>query len=89
MDGVWERQISSARTILSSLIRIHSMSPDEESLSTLFAEVEAIVNARPMVVETTSNVNRKLTISPSHILTMKSKVVMPPPEVFSKTSLYC
>ena len=28
---------------------------DEESLSNLFAEVEAIVNSRPMVVETINN----------------------------------
>ena len=28
---------------------------DEESLSNLFAEVEAFVNSRPMVVETINN----------------------------------
>ena len=42
--GVWERQIRSVRTILSSLIRTQSMSPVEESWSTLFTEVEAIIN---------------------------------------------
>ena len=89
MGGVWERQIRSARTILSSLIRTHSMSLDEESLSTLFAEVEAIVNSRPMVVETINDVNSEVALSPSHILTMKSKVVMPPPGVFGKPDLYC
>ena len=82
MGGVWERQIRSARTILSSLIRTHSMSLDEESLSTLFAEVEAIVNSRPMVVQTINDVNSEVALSPSHILTMKSKVVMPPPGVW-------
>ena len=55
------------------------MSLDEESLSTLSTEVEAIVNSRPMVVETITDVNSEVAISPSHILTMKSKVVMPPP----------
>ena len=31
MGRVWERQIRSARTILSSLIRTHSMGLDEDS----------------------------------------------------------
>ena len=89
MGGVWERQIRSARTILSSLIRTYSMSLNEESLSTLLAEVEAIVNSRPVVVETINNVNSEVEVSPRHILTMKSKVVMPPPGVFGKSDLYC
>ena len=88
-DGVSERQIRSARTILSSLIRTHSMSLDETSLSTLFAEVEAIVNSRPMVIETINDVNSEVTILSSHILIMKSKVVMPPPGMFGKPDMYC
>ena len=89
IGGVWERQIRSARTILSSLIRTHSISLDKESLTTLFAEVEVIVNSRPMVVVSINDVNSEVAISPSHILTMKSKVVMPPPGVFGKPDLYC
>ena len=57
MGRVWERQIRSARTIISSPIRTHSTSLNEESVSTLFAEVEAIVNSRPMMEETINNVN--------------------------------
>ena len=55
----------------------------------MFSEVEANVNSRPMVVETINNVNSKVKISPSHILTMKYKVVMPPTGVFGKPDLYC
>ena len=65
------------------------MSLDKESLSTLFTEVEAIVNSRPMVVEKIDDVKSEVVISPSHILTMKSKVVMPTPGVFGKPDLYC
>ena len=50
MGGIWERQIRSARNILTSLLRNRSSSLDEESLNTLFTEVEAI-NSRPLVVE--------------------------------------
>ena len=65
------------------------MGLNEKSLSTLFAEVEAIVNARPMVIETINDVNSEVPISPSHIIAMKSKVVMPPLGVFGKPDLYC
>ena len=88
-DGVWKRQIRSARTILSSLIIMHSMSLDEASLSTLFAEVDAIVNSRPMKIETINDVNSEVEILPNHIIIMKSKVVMPPRGVFGKPDLYC
>ena len=89
MGGVWERQIRFARTILLSLIRTHSMGLDEDSLSTLFTEDEAYVNSRPIVGETINSVNSNVAISPSHILTMKSKTVNPPPGVFGKPDLYC
>ena len=84
MDGVWETQIRSARTILSCLIRTRGMSIDEESVSALFAKVEAIINSRSILVETTNDVNSEVTISPSHILITKSMVLTPPPGVFGK-----
>ena len=42
------------------------------------AEAEAVVNSRPLTVETISNVTGSLPLSPSNLLTMKSNVVMPP-----------
>ena len=51
--------------------------------------IEAIINSRPLVVETISDANSEVAISPSHLLTMKSKVVMPPPGVFLTPDLYC
>ena len=45
-------------------------------------EVEAIVNSRPLAVEV------EAAISPSNLLTMKSKVVMPPPGSFGTVDLY-
>ena len=89
MAGVWGRQIRSARSILSSLLRSHSSSLYEESLNTLFAEVEAIINSNPLVVETINDTNSEVALSPSDLLTMKSKVVMSPPGVFGTPDLYC
>ena len=88
MGGAWERQIRSARIILSSLIRTHRVLMRSHWVTCLL-EVETIVNSRPMVVETINNVTSEVAIALSLILTMKSKVVMPPPGVFCKPHLYC
>ena len=45
----------------------------------MFTEVELIDNLQPLTVETINDVNSEITLSPSKLLTMKSKVVMPPP----------
>ena len=89
MGGVWERQIGSAPRILSSLLQTYGKAFDEESLFTLMDETEGILNSRPLTVEAISDPTSELPLSPANILTMKSKVVMPPPGEFSKPDLYC
>ena len=89
MGGIWERQISSARAILSSLLSTHGKSLDEESLLTLVAETEGILNSRPLTVETISDPTSDLPLALSNILAMKSKVVMPPPGDFNRPDLCC
>ena len=89
MGGVWERQIRSVRSILSSLLHTHGESLNDESFRTLLAEVEAILNSKPLTVESLNDPNSPLPLSPANLLTMKSKVIMPPPGVFQKADLYC
>ena len=89
MGGVWERQIRSAHAILSSLLLTHGKSLDKESLLTLVAETEGILNSLPLTVETISDPTSGLPLARSNILTMKLKVVMPPPVDFSRPDLYC
>ena len=48
MGGVWERQIRTTRSILSSMIRDYGHTLSDESLRTLMAEVECIINSRPL-----------------------------------------
>ena len=62
---------------------------DEESLSTLLVEVKGIINSRSLVVETINDFNSEAALSPSHNLTIKSRVMMPPPGVFGTPDLYC
>ena len=56
MGDVWERQIRSASAILSAFLTTHGKNLDYESLQMLMAEAEAVVNSRPLTVETISNV---------------------------------
>ena len=89
MGDVWERRIRSPLAILSYLLSKHGKSLDKESLLTLEAETEGILISWPLTVKTISDPTSDLPLAPSNILTMKSKVVMPPPEDFSRPDLYC
>ena len=55
MGEVWERQIRSTRAILSSLLQEKGSVLDYESFRILLTEVEAVVNSRPLTVETLSD----------------------------------
>ena len=79
MGGIWERQTRSARQILTVLIKTHARSLDDEALRTMMVEVE----------DTISDADSQIPISSSNILTMKSNLVMPPPQNLEKPDLYC
>ena len=85
MGGAWERMIRSARVALTSLLDQHASSLDDELLHTLMVEAEAIVNSRPLTcLEPDSE-----PLTPFQLLTLKSKVALPPPGNFVKEDLYC
>ena len=52
--GIWERQIRSARAVLSALLRTHGGSLNDEAFRTVMAEVENIVNSRPLTTDNLS-----------------------------------
>ena len=88
MGGVWECQIRSVRSILSALMREYGHALDDESLyRTLLAEVECIINSRPLTVPS-SDPGDLDPLTPNHLLTMKSKIAMLPPGDFQKTDVY-
>ena len=88
MDGVWERQIRTVRNIMSSLLDHHGTQLDDESLQTFMVEAEAIANSRPLTVDNINSPHCPEPLSPNHLLTMKSKLVLPPPGNFQKTDQY-
>ena len=88
MGGVWERQIRTVRNVLSVLLTEHGKQLDDESLRTFMIEAEAIVNGRPLTVDTLNNSEIVEPLTPNMLLTMKSKVVLPPPGNFEREDLY-
>ncbi|XP_060586927.1 uncharacterized protein LOC132742506 [Ruditapes philippinarum] len=80
MGGVWEGQLRSVRSILSSLLYHHGAQHDDESLRTFMCETAAIINSRPLSPQ---NLNDPLSSEPltsNHLLTMKLKLLLPPPD---------
>ena len=82
-------QIRSARTILTSLLKTHGTSLNDESLRTLLIEVEAIVNSRPLTTDLLSHVYSMIPLSPTNLLTLKSREVMPTTGCFTAPDIYC
>ena len=89
MGGVWERQIRTVRCVLLSLLDQAGLQLDDESLRTLMYEVAAIINSRPLSVDNLNDPMSLKPLTPNHLLTLKSKVILPPPGEFQKTDMYC
>lgn len=86
--GVWERQIRTFRSVMSALSEKSEAQLDDEVLRTFLCEVEAIINSRPVTVDNLNDPDSLNPLTPNHLLTMKSKVILPPPEMFQSRDLY-
>ena len=85
--GAWERQIRSVRKVLRPLLDKYGDRLDDESLRTLFTEVECIINSRPLTTISDSP-DDLVPLSPDHLLKMKSAVTAPPPGNFGESDVY-
>ncbi|XP_068712844.1 uncharacterized protein [Montipora foliosa] len=88
MGGVWERQIRTTRSVLPSLLLDHGTQLDDEALCTLMTEAESIVNCRPLTVENLTDQLASEPLTPNHLLTLKTQIVLPPPGKFESPDLY-
>ncbi|XP_060919668.1 uncharacterized protein LOC132993709 [Labrus mixtus] len=71
MGGSWERMIGVARKILDSMfLQLEASKLSHEALSTLMAEVAAIINARPLV-PVSNDPDDPLILTPTTLLTQK------------------
>lgn len=87
MGGAWERQIRTVQSILPTVMPDNGHVLNDESLRTLMAEVECIVNSRPLTFSS-SDARALVPLTPNHMLAMKAKVVMPPPGDFQRDDIY-
>ena len=86
--GVWERQIGTIRRALDAmLLELGKPQLTHELLVTLLAEVSAIVNARP-IATISSDIDDPQPLSPSMLLTLKSRPLFPPPGNFTPQELH-
>jgi len=69
MGGIWERMIRSVRKVLNALLK--NQSPNDEGLSTLMCEVEAILNSRPLT-KVSDDLNELQAFSPNHLLLLRA-----------------
>ena len=88
MGGSWERHVRTVRSSLSSLLDEAGLQLNDESLRTLMCEAAAIVNSRPLTVDSLYDVTSLEPLTPNHLLTLKSKVILPPPGEFLRADVY-
>ena len=88
MGGIWEKQIRSIRSILSSLFKTHGSSVNDETFRTIMAEATAIINSRPLTTDSLDRSDDPVPLSPSSLLTMKTKVILPPPGSFQRSDMF-
>ena len=67
----------------------HGHSLNDESFQTYLVEVEAIINSRPLTTDGLNDPESINLLSPINLLTMKSRVILPPPGSFQQEDLYC
>ena len=75
--GVFEREIRSVRKVLNGLMNEQPLKLDDERLNTLFCEVEAILNCKPLT-ELSQDPNDFEALTPNHLLLLNSGTTFPP-----------
>ncbi len=86
--GVWERQIRTVRSVLDATLLLAPDRLSDASLRTFFYETMAIVNSRPLTVDTLNSPDSLEPLTPNHLITMKSIAALPPPGKFEREDLY-
>lgn len=79
----WERQIRTIRRILASVLSEFPDWMDDETLRTLFCEVEGIVNSQPLTT-LSDNPDDLNPLTPNHVLGIESGFIVPPPGIFQR-----
>ena len=73
--GIWERQIRTIRKVMNAMLKEQRLT--DESLQTLFCEVESVINSRP-ITHIPGEPGDLEALTPNHLLLLKVKPVLPP-----------
>ena len=86
--GVFERQkIGSIRRVFEGILQEFGHSLNAESLTTFLYEASSIINSRPLSCVNLADESLE-PLTPNHLLTSKSRVLVSPPGNFIKKDLY-
>jgi len=85
MGGIWERMIRTIRKVLVGIAGLNVRLTDE-SLCTLFCEVEQMVNSRP-ITKASNDVNDSCALTPNHLLLLREQPSLSP-GMFHDADLY-
>ena len=89
MGGAWERHIRTVRNLLPArVLEQYRSRLDTSTLRTFLYEAMAIVNCRPLTAQNLSDPMGPEPLTPNHLLTMKTKLLLPPPGDFPKEEMY-
>ena len=77
------------RNVLSTLLQTNGSQLNDEALTTFMCEADAIVNSRPLTIDSLNDSASLSPLTPNQLLTMKTKVLLPPPGVFQSPDKYC
>ena len=69
MGGIWERQVRTIKKVLDVVMKNQVL--NDESLATMFCEVEAVINGRP-ITAVSGDVNDPEALTPNHLLLLRS-----------------
>ena len=79
MGGSWECQIQTVRNALEPLLIQSGTQLDDEAFRKFMTKVESIVNSKPLNINNLCSPDAPEPLTPNHLLTMKPKVLLPPP----------
>jgi hypothetical protein len=82
--GVWERLIKDVKRSLKAILKGSLVT--DHVLRTVFAEVEAILNSRPLT-KSSEDANDSTAITPAHLLLQRPAMVLPPGEFDQETTV--
>ena len=89
MGGFWERQIQTVRYASEPLLIQSGTQLDDEAFRTFITEVESIVNSKLLKIDNLCSPDAPEPLTPNHLLTMKPKVLLQPPDNFQRADVYC